>query len=188
MSSTVVEEHFARLDAQRLPIRRAASGLSADALWAPPEAGRWSIGENLQHLTRMMRLFRRFSSIALLLERPIARMRRNRPFLTHARDMFSGRSLRAPFPIRPQRPATALSSEAVMEALTKETELLENLLLSEDERILGHVWLWDPVMGSVNLVQVVDLLALHEEHHFEILRRRWPAIFRLTESDPTPLA
>ena len=165
------------MEAQRQPIQVAAEALSPEAVWARPEAERWSIGENLQHLKKMMGLFRRVSRVALVMERPLARVRHGRPFPIQARNVFSGRARRAPFPIRPRRPATAQTSTALMQDLERETHELMRLLRGEEEAVLGHVWLWDPVMGRQNLIQVVHLLALPEEHHFDILRRRWPEVF-----------
>ena len=177
MQSKTLSEHFTRLYAQRRPIYAALEPLALDSLWRRPQSGKWSLGETLQHLTKMMRLFRWAVAVALFFERPFARARRSRSYPTHSRDLFTGRALRAPFLIRPSTPVRPLSRVEVVSLLEKETEQLARMLENEEEGVLGHVWMWDPVMGWQNLLQVVDLLAIHESHHFHILRSRWPNLF-----------
>ena len=177
MRSDTLREHFSRMEAQRQPVHDALITLPPDTLWDRPSDDRWSMGETLQHVCKMMRLFRRAAAVALLVERPFAYARRRRPYPTRSRDLFSGRAMRAPRLIQPDRPARPSSPAVVWGALHQETQRLSRRLSDEDERVLGHTWLWDPVMGRQNLLQVVDLLAIHEAHHFQIMRTRWPRLF-----------
>ena len=177
MRSETLAEHFARLREQRQFLYREDLGIGPEALWSRPEPDRWSIGETLQHLTKMLRLFRRFSAAALLLGRPLATLREHRPFATRSQDIFAGAALPAPFLVRPRRPTGTPTLDAVLQALERETASLQSGLDREKEAVLGHTWLWDPFMGAQNLLQVVDLLAIHEEHHFRILQTLWAELF-----------
>jgi hypothetical protein len=182
MRSEILGRHLATLARQRRPILEAVEPLSPAVLWARPRPESWSIGETLQHLARMMRLFRRFAAAALPLERPLARVLRRRPYATCSRDLFSGRSRSAPRPLRPQAPTEPTPPVVVVGELERETASLARLLVDEDEGVLGHVWLWDPVMGRQNMLQIVDLLGIHEAHHFRILRSRWPGYFGVVQA------
>ena len=177
MRSPFLAELLSRLLEQRQFLYRKDLRITSEALWSRPEPGRWSIGETLQHLTKMARLFRRLSAAALVLQRPLARLREHRPYATRSQDIFARAALPAPFLVRPRRPRGTPTLEEVLQALERETALLQNGLECEKEAILGHTWLWDPVMGAQNLLQVVDLLVIHEEHHFRIAKRRWAELF-----------
>lgn len=48
---------------------------------------------------------------------------------------------------------------------------MEEMLATVPEGVAGHFRIFDPGVGSPNLIQRVRLVGFHEEHHFRIIRR-----------------
>lgn len=46
---------------------------------------------------------------------------------------------------------------------------MEDLIAGMAEEVAGHFRIFDPGVGSPNLIQRVQLLAFHEQHHFKII-------------------
>ena len=58
MKSAILQECLDTIDRQRQGVFARAQGISTEDLWQRPGNERWSIGQNLEHLTKAMRLFR----------------------------------------------------------------------------------------------------------------------------------
>ena len=71
----------------------------------------------------------------------------------------------------PRRPNRMPALHELREQLEAETKKMENTLGGIAEGVAGHFRLFDPGVGSPNLVQRVQLLAFHERHHFKIIER-----------------
>ena len=52
-----------------------------------------------------------------------------------------------------------------------ETARLHTFYSSRDPDLLGHVMLYDPVMGSMNLIQALRLGIYHDELHYDVMDR-----------------
>lgn len=65
--------------------------------------------------------------------------------------------------------------------LIKETSKLKNKVEEIDEDIAGHIIFLDPVARHPNLIQAIQLLAIHEAHHFRIIQNNLESFVRKTE-------
>jgi hypothetical protein len=58
------------------------------------------------------------------------------------------------------------------EALRAEHAAYRRFYTSHDEQVLGHVLVADPLIGAINLVQLLPIQAYHDAHHYERVRVR----------------
>ncbi|HZG77335.1 MAG TPA: DinB family protein [Paenibacillus sp.] len=177
-----------KIETDLAAIRRAREELLGDIrrdgggeidLWRGTSDGKWSIGEHLLHLYKMMQFFRLWIRAFGVVQRPVAKLLAQRPYAVGTPDLFAraraeGRPLKAPFVIAPTWPRgkPRPTLEELERMLESERSALERMASSTDDRILGHTYLWDPVMGMLNAIQVVELLAHHERHHHSFIRDR----------------
>ncbi|GAA0310594.1 hypothetical protein GCM10008924_30250 [Gracilibacillus halotolerans] len=115
----------------------------------------------MKHITTyiylMMKWFRRLSKIYVLITKPVAALQRNKTYLTGSANVYEAyqdknkKPMKAPF---------------MLAELDKETKLLKLIVENIDDDIAGHIRFVDPLANHPNLIQSIDLLGIHEQHHF----------------------
>jgi len=150
------------------------AGISDDLLWWRPAPREWSIGQNLDHLRVFNGSMRTIFGIAWTVEQPWARFRRNKPYAVEIENHYA----RPDFPMNtgwiwaprhtPERP---LPLSALKDRLRDIHQWIEVFYSRRDPHLLGHVTLYDPVMGSMNLIQALRLGIYHDELHYDVLDR-----------------
>lgn len=177
MKSEQINIHFQKLQQQRDAFYN-DSGINFADAWSRPMPDKWSIGETLYHLVLMVRLFRRFSVIYIPLMLPIAHIRKNKPYKTEIHDIYQEfrnkkkRSMNAPFLIKPPAGLEEKWNFSEIKALLeRETDKLMTNLNDIEQVTAGQTYYPDPVAAYPNLIQCVHLLAIHEQHHFNIIKR-----------------
>jgi hypothetical protein len=175
-----VAAHLARMHAQRGALFDALAGVSEGRLWERPAPKKWSPGEHLDHTRVLNRSFRRLLTLAwpvvslwpTLL--PGARRRLERPYPTDIDDVYQRPNMPSwvgflwPPKRTPSRPAPVAELER---ALAEEHGAIERFFAGKPEPLLGHVSLWDPAIGRLNLVQTLRVGVHHDQHHYEAVRR-----------------
>ncbi len=169
-----VQMHLDRLDAQRKAVLARLAGMDEARLWQRPGPRDWSIGENLDHAWLVLRSFRRIFAAAWPALLPLAYLKRGRPYLTEIDDVYA----RPGFPLNvgwmwppkhsAERPAPLPALQQAIEAEHRRVHLFYE---GKDERLLGHAVLWDPAIGLLNLVQVLQVGVHHDAHHFATVYR-----------------
>src|SRR5262245_1810429 len=141
MRSPTLARHLATLDAQRQALFARLQGLSPAELWRRPGAGRWSAGQNLEHVDAMMRCFRRLYAVVLPLQWPVAWLRRRRPVAAEmALDASRLSSLPALPGLRPRdRRSAPVPLVEMRRRLDAERAALGALLAPVPEGVAGHV-------------------------------------------------
>ncbi|GGE61987.1 DinB family protein [Priestia taiwanensis] len=177
MKSTSISRHFDTLEKQRELFIPNVKLLSKEQLWYRMNDGKWSIGEHLYHLYLMVRMIKVVTKCSFVLL-PYAKLRRNAPFETEIHDIFvafqekKGRGMSAPFVIAPPKKVRysmdIMELEKVLEGKTNE---LKTLVANIEEEVAGHIRFFDPMAKYPNLIQVIQLVAIHEQHHFRIIQR-----------------
>lgn len=177
MKSKEMATHFQTLSEQRETFIQEADQLT-DELWQRPLPEKWSTGETLYHLYLMLRLFRRFSSGYIKVMQPIAKVRRNRAYPTQIHNIYEeygktkNRAMEAPFLIKPKRTIIgAYTLQELLRMLQRETTKLREIVRRLDEDIAGNIYYVDPVAHHPNLIQSIHLLAIHEQHHFDLVKK-----------------
>lgn len=78
MQSPTLERYFAMVQGQRESLYRRIENLPPETIWKKPAShsesgGTWSVGQNLEHVNKFMRLFRWLCTVYLPIAVPIAR-------------------------------------------------------------------------------------------------------------------
>ncbi|KOY82158.1 DinB family protein [Lysinibacillus macroides] len=177
MKSHSMAKHFLLLQEQRIYYLPAIQTLSQEELWHRPYEGKWSIGEHFYHLYLILKMLHTATKYSLFLT-PIAKLQRNKPFATEIHDIYAayklkkGKGMPAPkILIPPKKIYFALSSQDIEQTLMNETLALQWLVKNIEEDIAGHIRFPDPIAHYPNLIQAIQLLAIHEQHHFKIMEK-----------------
>ncbi|MGR6903808.1 DinB family protein [Lysinibacillus sp. BSL11] len=172
MESTSMAKHFLTLQAQRPHYLPAIHSLSQEELWQVTREGKWSIGEHFYHLYLILKMLHTATKYSLFLM-PIAKRRRNKPYSTEIHDIYEeyqskkGQGMRAPgILVPPKKIRFVLNSYDIEQLLINETLALQKLVQNIDEDVAGHIVFPDPIAHYPNLIQAIQLLAIHERHHF----------------------
>jgi len=175
-----VDAHLERMHAQRVALFEALTGVAEHRLWKRPFERKWSPGEHLDHTRVLNAWFRRLLSAAWPVVSPWpallpgARRRLERPYATDIDDVYQRPSMPSwvgfMWPPRrtPSRPASLAELERVLAA---EHDAIARFYTGKPERLLGHVTVWDPAIGRLNLVQVLRVGVHHDLHHYTAVRR-----------------
>ena len=148
------------------------------AEWDRPKEDKWSWGETYYHLYLMMKWFRRLSKIYVPVSKPVAALQRNKPYLTGSTNVYEAyqdknkKAMKAPFIIMPpdKKKINVQFADLVAE-LDKETKLLESIVEDVNDDTAGHIRFIDPLANHPNLIQSIDLLGIHEQHHFLLCKK-----------------
>ncbi|MFD0771176.1 DinB family protein [Bacillus sp. CGMCC 1.60114] len=183
MQSESIARHFNTLNQQRYCFFQKIQFISNDKLWEQKE-GKWSIGEHIYHLyliLRMVKIATRFSFVLI----PYAKMRRKKAFANQIHDIYAeykekhGRGMKAPFIlVPPKKVLHTMDKEELKRLLLNETDKLRELVINIEEDIAGHIVFLDPMANYPNLIQAIQLLAIHEGHHYKIIERSYINIMK----------
>ncbi len=175
-----VAAHLGRMHAQRAALFGSLVDLPEERLWVRPAPKKWSAGEHLDHTRVLNRSFRLLLSAAWPLVSlgpallPSARRRLERPYPTDIDDVYrrpgtpSWVGFLWPPKRTPSRPAPFAELERV---LAQEHDSVARVYAGKPEALLGHVTVWDPAIGRLNLVQALRVVVHHDEHHYAAVRR-----------------
>ncbi|MDM5195663.1 DinB family protein [Bacillus hominis] len=182
MQSENIAKHFQTLYAQRSQFLSHLHSLSQEQLWYRPKKGKWSIGEHFYHLyliARMLKVAIKFSFTLI----PYAKLRKNAPFATDIHDIYAeykekhGRGMKAPWILIPSKKIYySMSAIELEKLLSRETDEIKKLVQNIEENIAGHIVFLDPIAHYPNLIQSIQLLAIHEKHHFMIMKNNYEMI------------
>lgn len=179
MKSNSMAHHFHTLQEQRSHYLPCIQSLSQEQLWHREKEGKWSIGEHFYHLTLILKMLRAATKCSLLLT-PYAKMRRNKPFTTEIHDIYEeyknkkGRGMRAPgILVPPSKIRFTLNCDEIEQLLVNETNAMQELVKNIEKDIAGHIVFPDPIAHYPNLIQSIQLLAIHEKHHFRIMEAQY---------------
>lgn len=171
---TALEAHLALMHGQREALFAAIADVPEAALWARPNPKKWSAGEHLDHTRVLNRSFRRLFAAAWPVLAPWARRRADRPYASDIDDVYERPSMPLwvgflwPPQRTPERPARLAE---LQRALQDEHEAIERVYADKPEPVLGHVVVWDPAIGRLNLIQGLRVGVHHDLHHYRIVRR-----------------
>jgi len=166
----IVSTYLEMMDHQREALFADLDGLSEVLLWQRRTEDEWSIGENLDHLrvinSKTLTLFK----IAWVLLLPLAKLRYDKPYETDIDNVYK----RLGFPLntgwiwsQKYTPRKPTSLDDLEDNLTKTQQEVRKFFTGKDPDYLGHVSLYDPVMGWLNLIRALRVGLYHDELHVE---------------------
>jgi hypothetical protein len=169
----VVTTYLALMDRQREALFAELERIDERLIWRRPEPGEWSIGENLDHLRVFYRSMLPLMKIAWLLEKPIAHRRLAQPYRTKIDNVYK----RPGFPLNvgwiwapKHTPEKAVPLAVLKWNLVETHRQIYKFWTGKDLDLLGHVSVWDPAMGRLNLILALRVGLYHDELHFETIR------------------
>jgi hypothetical protein len=170
----VVDDYLDQIDAQREQIFSDLATLTMGELWRRPARHQWSIGETLDHTRVLNRSLRRLIERMWPLLRIIASRSRRHGYRIVVENPYE----RTDFPswagflwkprYHPMRPVSRGELQSMLHA---EHRALRNFYEGKPEELLGRARLYDPLIGRLNMIQILMLARHHDEHHFELARR-----------------
>ncbi|GAB3049718.1 DinB family protein [Virgibacillus ainsalahensis] len=174
MKSEQMQFYFQLVEDQRNDFFRYIDEKVEDA-WERPLTDKWSIGETVYHLVLMVRLVRRVSIFYLPVMQPYAHLRKKRPYQTKSHNIYEEykqtkkRPMKAPFLlIPPNNLSQKYHFTEVWQLLNTETAKLKEKVAAIDERVAGQIRYPDPIAHYPNVIQSIHLVAIHEQHHFDL--------------------
>jgi hypothetical protein len=67
--------------------------------------------------------------------------------------------------------------------LVKETLKISTMVANIEEDIAGHIVFLDPVANNPNLIQAIQLLAIHEAHHIRIIHDNLESLIQKSDTE-----
>ena len=146
-----------------------------DLIWVRPHEEKWSSGETFYHLYLIVKRFRQLNQLYLLLAKPVASWRKGAPYAIIIPDIYEEyqqkqkKPMIAPFIILPPKGIkNKVSFSQLVRELETETKYLQQLVSAIDDDVAGHIRYPDPVAHHPNLIQTIQLIGIHEQHHFNL--------------------
>jgi hypothetical protein len=167
-TDNIVLTYLETMDQQREQLFAALEDLSEDALWQPPGEKEWSIGENLDHLRVINSNNLTLYKITWILLFSLAKLRYDKPYDVDIDNVYK----RSGFPLSkcwiwsakftPEKPT---SVDVLKVNLTNTYQAVRIFYTGKDPDYLGHVSMYDPATGWLNLIQALRVGLYHDELH-----------------------
>ncbi|WP_408607805.1 DinB family protein [Bacillus xiapuensis] len=177
MKSKYMEKHFRKIYEQREGMKKEIRSFEGEE-WKRPYQDKWSIGETYYHLFLMIKWFRRLNKIYLPLSKPIAAVIKDKTYKTQSEDVYKQykekhhKPMKAPFIIVPPKGIKdEITFGNLLKKIDEETKSLELMVSNISEDIAGQIRFPDPIAHNPNLIQSIDLIGIHENHHFLICKK-----------------
>jgi len=159
-----------RLDLGREKTFQSLVGLEESRIWIRPETNGWCIGEILDHTRVLNRSFLTLIRTSWFFNQPLARMRQNKPYAVEIDDVYH----RPGFPMNtgwlwsPRHTPQKNISLARLCTEIQEVHLhYREFYTSKNPDLLGHITLYDPVIGRINLIQALRVILYHDQLHYK---------------------
>jgi hypothetical protein len=167
------------MDRQRETAFATLEGLSEEQLWQRPSEKAWSIGEILSHTYLLTSSSLPYVRFAWRWFRPIAERRRHHPFRVDMPDRYRNGN----FPMwvgflwTPRyNAAKHIPRDQLVQQLKDHHTEIRRFYEGKPEDLLGHVYLWDPYFGLLNLIETLRLGMYHDQLHYEDVIRQAEAL------------
>jgi len=169
LDNQAIQQYLNLLDAQRENTFAELEGIPPERVWQRPEPSEWCIGEILNHNVLLFRSMFPLVNLSWRAFRWLGKLLKSRPYRTTIEDPYSKSS----FPHWTGflwTPRYSLGNPVPLDMLIAETrqvhretrEFYEN----KEEAVLGHVYLFDPLFGFINLVVTLRIGIHHDQHHY----------------------
>jgi hypothetical protein len=169
-TESVVDSYLDLLDGQREAAFAALEGLADGQIWQRPAPKEWSIGEILDHTYLVQKSLLPFTRLAWRFLRWVGELRKPRPYQTTARDVY--RTGRFPmwvgFLWTPRHtPREPVPLDELKREIRSMHADVRTFYAGKDEGVLGHVHVFDPLVGCPNLIQSLRIGIFHDQLHYD---------------------
>jgi hypothetical protein len=166
----IIPQYLDRLDAQREVAYQSLEGLTPEQIWQRPAPGEWSIGEILNHNVLLFRSVSPLIACAWRCFRWTARLWPAWGYRTSRPDPYRRGSLimRFGFFWNPKyTPDTPVSLGTLKSEQCAIHQRVRDFYTGKPEPALGRVYLFDPLLGFVNLIVSLRIGLYHDQLHYE---------------------
>ncbi|MEF3329739.1 DinB family protein [Oceanobacillus oncorhynchi] len=134
---------------------------------------KWSVAESIYHCYLLLKLTRITSVYYLPIACAYMKVRRPKVkrYMDDMSNIYSGKTMKAPFILKPKMKREYTLTE-LRDLLEEETEKMKKCVASLTKEQCYWIRYPDPVPGYPNVIQVVKLLKIHEEHHYRVVLER----------------
>lgn len=165
-----IAQYLDLLDAQRESAFTALTGLTDSQLWQRPAPKEWSIGEILDHNYLLIASFLPMVKWIWSLGGWYGRLCRNRPYQTDIADLY--RDPKFPqwvgFLWTPRyNHRKRVSCRQLQSELRTLHKNVRTFYESKDEKVLGNLYLYDPLFGWCNLIVTLRIGIYHDQLHYD---------------------
>lgn len=137
------------------------------------EPDKWSIGEAIYHCYLLVKLTRQFSEVYLPMAKLFIKIGgiKAREQNGHMHNIYAGPTMKAPKILEPKMERRYSKGELRL-MLEEETEKLKSMVSGLTDREAYTIRYPDPVPGWPNVVQMIKVGLIHEQHHYDVLMKR----------------
>jgi len=175
---SVVNNYLELMDSQREKMIVNLDGISQEQLWQQPSPGEWSIGEILHHNILLFQSMFPLVKFAWRRFRWLGNILKNTPYKKEMEDPYRQQS----FPHRVGflwTPKYSEKNQISLSTLLDETRRVHQEVRAfyegKDESLLGHVYLFDPLFGFINLILTLQIGVYHDQLHYDDVIKQWQA-------------
>lgn len=170
MKDEIPGSYLDLMDQQREQAFQALKHLDEAKIWQRPISNDWCIGEILDHTRAINSSFLPLIRATWFFGKSLAGLNRHKPYAVEIDDVYH----RPNFPMNvgwmwppkytPRHPAPQkILCQSLLEVHQKYRQFYEG----KDPDLLGHISVFDPVIGRVNLIQVLRVAIYHDQLHFQ---------------------
>jgi len=166
----IINTYLEQMDAQREALIRELDGITPEQLWLRPAPGEWSIGEILNHTVLLIRSTFPLVTFAWCWFRWTGSLFKNAPYKTAMQDPYRKRNFPHwfSFPWKPKyTPEHPVPLSVLLEEMRQIHSTIRAFYQGKDQAQLGHVYLFDPLFGFINLILTLQIGLYHDQLHYE---------------------
>lgn len=176
LNHSAVNTYLDLMDSQREKMIAKIDGISQEQLWQQPTPGEWSIGEILHHNILLFRSMFPLVKFAWRRFHWLGKLLKNTAYKIEIEDPYRKQS----FPHRLGflwTPKYSEKNQVSLSTLLEETRLVHQEVRAfyegKDETLLGHVYLFDPLFGFINLILTLQIGIYHDQLHYDdVIKQR----------------
>lgn len=168
--SDIVRNYLDLLDSQREIAFTSLGGLTEEQIWQRPRPKEWCIGEILNHNYLVFSSVFPYVKASWETQKHRAEKRCERTYATEIEDPYRKPS----FPMWVGflwKPRYTPSKPVPLEKLKTENRNLHASVRAfyaeKDPALLGHIFVYDPLLGSLNLIITLRIGIYHDQLHFD---------------------
>jgi hypothetical protein len=169
-ASETINQYLDLMDAQREAVIKELDGLTEAQLWQRPAPGEWSIGEILNHTVLLIRSMFPFVRLAWRWFRWTSTLFKNRPYRTQIEDPYRKQNFPHwfSFPWKPKyTPENPVPLSQLLDEMRQVHDDVRAFYQGKHEAMLGHVYLFDPLFGFINLILILQIGLYHDQLHYD---------------------
>ncbi len=174
----VVNKYLDLMDSQRDKMIANLEGISQVQLWQQPTPGEWSIGEILHHNILLIRSTFPFVKFAWRWFGWVGQLLKNTSYKREIEDPYRRQSFPhwVGFLWTPKySEKNPVSFSTLLEETRQVHQEVRAFYEGKDEALLGHVYLFDPLFGFINLIVTLQIGVFHDQLHYDDVIKQWQA-------------